>query len=38
MAGNKDKADLDAYTRAHLEQAHVQIEKVFAAALRMNEP
>jgi hypothetical protein len=35
---DKDRAELDAYSLAHLEQAHVQIEKVFAAALRMNEP
>jgi hypothetical protein len=32
------KADPDAYSRAHLEQVHAQIEKVFASSLRMNEP
>jgi hypothetical protein len=33
-----DKSDPDAYSRAHLEQLHAQIEKVFASSLRMNEP
>jgi hypothetical protein len=33
-----DKAELDAYSRAHLEQAHDQIAKVLAAELKMNEP
>ncbi len=35
---NKEKADLDAYSRAHLEQSHDQIAKVLAAELKMNEP
>jgi hypothetical protein len=34
----KDKSALDAYSRAHLEQVHAQIEKVFASTLKMNEP
>jgi hypothetical protein len=38
IALNKDRADLDAYGRAHLEQAHDQIGKVLSAELKMNEP
>jgi Met-zincin len=34
----KDDSESDAYTRAHLEQVHAQIEKVFASSLKMNEP
>ena len=33
-----DQADLDAYSRAHLEQMHAQMDKVFASTLKMNEP
>ena len=38
LALDKEKADLDEYDRAHLEQVHAQIEKVFASSLKMNEP
>jgi hypothetical protein len=38
LAMNKDKVDLDAYSRAHLEQVHDQIGKVLSAPLKMNEP
>ena len=38
LALNKETAELDAYSRAHLEQAHDQVTKVLAAPLRMNEP
>jgi hypothetical protein len=33
-----EKAETDAYSRAHLEEAHDQIAKVLAAELKMNEP
>lgn len=38
IALDKDKSDADAYSRAHLEQAQAQIDKVFSASLKMNEP
>ncbi|HXY37536.1 MAG TPA: zinc-dependent metalloprotease, partial [Planctomycetaceae bacterium] len=38
LALDRDKTELDDYDRAHLEQVHAQIEKVFAASLKMNEP
>ena len=38
LALNKDKVDLDAYSRAHLEQVHDQIGKVLSAPLKMNDP
>jgi hypothetical protein len=33
---NKERAETDAYSRAHLEQAHDQIEKVLTASLKLN--
>jgi hypothetical protein len=33
-----EKTDLDAYSRAHLDQAHDQIAKVLSASLKLNEP
>ncbi|HTU24096.1 MAG TPA: zinc-dependent metalloprotease [Pirellulales bacterium] len=38
LALNKDKVELDSYSRAHLEQVHDQIGKVLSAPLEMNEP
>jgi hypothetical protein len=38
LALNKEKVDMDAYSRAHLEQVHDQIGKVLSAPLKMNEP
>jgi hypothetical protein len=38
IALDAQKAEPDAYSRAHLEQLHDQIGKVLAAELKMNEP
>ncbi len=38
VALDANKAEPDAYSRAHLEQLHDQIAKVLAAELKMNEP
>ncbi len=38
VALDKNKVDLDDYSRAHLEELHDQVQKTLAAELKMNEP